>query len=118
MIARLTDPWFEAEFGGTGTEQGSFRRQGGQIDGAQLLFLWCPCAYGNDARAHGLIVPFANPRGATITEYNFGMRARDGVSRPRWQMSGTGLDDLTLSPSVDVGEPSCWHGYIENGVVR
>jgi hypothetical protein len=32
-------------------------------------------------------------------------------------MDGTGLSDLTLSPSVDVGEPSCWHGFIRNGEV-
>ncbi len=30
----------------------------------------------------------------------------------RWDVSGTGAADLTLSPSVDVG---CWHGYIRNG---
>jgi hypothetical protein len=118
VIARLTDPWFEAEFGGQGTERGSWRRQGGQLDGAQLLFLWCPCAFGNDSRAHGLMIPFANPRNAAVTQFNFGITGRDGKTKTRWQMSGTGLSDLTLSPSVDVGEPSCWHGYITQGEVR
>lgn len=36
----------------------------------------------------------------------------------RWRAYGTGLDDLTLAPSVALG-PSClWHGHIENGSVR
>ena len=118
MIARLVDPWFEAEFGGNDSPSGGWRRQGATIDGAQLLFLWCPCAYGHDARAHGLIVPFANPRGAPVPDHNFGIRARDGITKTRWQMTGTGLTDLTLSPSVDVGEPSCWHGHIVDGEVR
>lgn len=119
MIARLTDPWFEAEFGGKGTERGSFTRQGGVIDGAQLLFLWCPCAFGKDSRAHGLIVPFANPRNASIVQANFGITGRDGKTKTRWNIArGTGLSDLTLTPSIDVGEPSCWHGYIVSGEVR
>jgi hypothetical protein len=116
-LGRLTDPWYEAEFGGNATPAGGFRRQGGAIEGAQLLFLWCPCAYGNDARAHGLIVPFRNPRGAPVPDHNFGIRSRDGQTKPRWEMSGTGLADLTLSPSIDVGDPSCWHGYIQGGLV-
>jgi len=34
-------------------------------------------------------------------------------------MSGTGLHDLTLSPSVDVGSKNskCWHGWIKEGNV-
>lgn len=116
VIARLDDPWFEAEFVGGAAESGSYRRLP-SIDGAQGVFLWCPCAYGNDQRAHGLIVSFANPRGAPAAPGNFGMRARNGGPPPRWQMSGSGLGDLTLAPSVDVGEPSCWHGFIQNGIV-
>jgi uncharacterized protein DUF6527 len=115
MIARLDDPWFEAQFVGNAGASG--HRRLSSIDGAQGIFLWCPCAYGNDARAHGLIVPFANPRGAPVPPHNFGMRARGGGPPPRWQMAGSGIADLSLSPSIDVGEPSCWHGFITNGVV-
>ena len=32
----------------------------------------------------------------------------------RWHASGTGLADLTLTPSIDSG---CWHGFITNGEV-
>jgi hypothetical protein len=80
--------------------------------------LWCSCSFGNDGRAHGLIVPFANPRNAPVVQNNFGITSRDGKTKTRWQVSGTGLSDLTLSPSVDVGEPSCWHGHITDGEVR
>jgi hypothetical protein len=115
----LTDPWFEAEFVGQHNDHGGFIRQGAAIEGSQALFLWCPCAYGSQSgsRIHGLIVPFANPRNAPVPDGNFGIRARDGVTRPRWTMSGSSLGDLTLSPSVDVGEPSCWHGHITAGQV-
>src|SRR5271165_3716463 len=112
-LGRLLDPWYEAEFGGNAGPTGSWRRQGDTIEGAQLVFLWCPCAYGNDARAHGLIIPFRNPRNAPVPEHNFGILSRDGQTKTRWEMSGSGLHDLTLSPSVDVGDPSCWHGYIQ-----
>lgn len=114
-MRRLTDPWFEAEFYGNAAND-SHERQGDKIDGAQGLVLWCPCAYGNDQRAHGLLIPFANPRNAPPCPPGHGPVARDGT-HPRWQMTGTGLGDLTLSPSVDVGDDHCWHGFIRNGEV-
>lgn len=114
---KLTDPWFEAEFYGH-VSGGGFQRQGAQIDGAQGLFLWCPCAYGRDQFAHGLIIPFANPRNAPQLPPTHGPTMRGNPSvRPRWTMSGSGLDDLTLTPSVDVGDPSCWHGFVTGGIV-
>jgi len=38
----------------------------------------------------------------------------------RWQASGTGLDDLTLHPSVNaqVRDPTCWHGWVTNGEIK
>lgn len=43
----------------------------------------------------------------------------DEVPRPgRWQVasSSTGLDDLTLTPSVLLPGPGCgWHGFVTNG---
>lgn len=35
----------------------------------------------------------------------------------RWQVAGSGIDDLTLSPSVHLsGEGGCqWHGYVKGG---
>lgn len=115
MIALLSDAWFEARFIKDSTAQGH-RRQGA-LEGADGIFLWCPCAYPDDQRAHGLIISFANPQGAPPAPNDAGSCDRDGVPK-RWTMTGTGLKDLTLSPSVDVGNPSCWHGFIVNGEVR
>lgn len=134
MNARLIDPWFEAEFYGRLTPTSSFWRQGGTIEGAQGLFLWCPCGYGvldehgqekypldvslNKGRPHGVIVPFANPRNAPPCPADHGPVSSDGKTHPRWTMTGSGLQDLTLTPSIAVGgAPECWHGYITNGVV-
>jgi hypothetical protein len=111
----LTDPWFEAEFYGKAHEQ-CFTRIGANIDGAQGLFLWCPCGYSTD-KCHGLIVPFANPRNAPELPPDHGPTSRDGSYHPRWQMGGDGLHNLTISPSIDVGTDSCWHGHITGGAV-
>jgi hypothetical protein len=123
MIARLTDPWFKAWFYGNvqaadANGRGeSFHRQP-TIDGAQGIVLYCPCGYGKpDEHAHDLLIPFANPRNAPPCPESHGPFSRDGKTRPRWTMTGTGLDDLTLTPSVDVGKTSCWHGFITDGVV-
>lgn len=115
-MTRLTDPWFEAEFYGHVSTTGH-ARQGSVIEGAQGLFLWCPCGYPHDASAHGLLIPFANPRNAPAVPPDHGPISRDGSHHPRWTMAGSGLQDLTLAPSVDVGAPSCWHGFIKNGEV-
>lgn len=119
----LTDPYFDAWFYGNVTPADSaghgesFHRQEG-IDGAQGLVLYCPCGYGKgDTTAHGLIIPFANPRNAPSVPDNHGPLSRDGSKRPRWTMQGTSLADLTLTPSVDVGKVSCWHGFITNGQI-
>lgn len=104
---RLTDPWFEAEFIGRMTATG-WHRQGAQLEGAQGLLLYCPCCFGKDSGAHALVVSFANPQGAPAAP-------PEADPNPRWTMTGTGLEDLTLSPSVNAG---CWHGWIQNGEVR
>lgn len=124
---RLVEPWFEAEFIGNVTESGSFHRQGDVINGAQGVFLYSPCGYGSDSGAHCVIVPFANPRNAPQLPADF-------TPVSRWQMTGTGLNDLTVSPSVNCavgpGDPAlnmkpgecrpgrmCWHGWITAGEV-
>ena len=33
----------------------------------------------------------------------------------RWEVSGTGLQDLTLRPSVHVVAPCGWHGWVTDG---
>lgn len=110
---KLTDPWFEAEFYGAATPT-THHRQGGAIAGAQGISMWCPCGHpsrGDQAKStHGLLVPFANPQGASPAPEGHG-------PTPRWKMTGSGLDDLTITPSIDVGTDHCWHGFITNGEV-
>lgn len=127
VIAKLTDPWFDAQFYGEATDTGGFTCQGDKIDGAQGVMLWCPCGFNdpkyrepNGGRPHAIIVPFANPRNAPACPPGHGPNSRDpNAPRPRWQfVSGSSLADLTLSPSVAVGSPECWHGWIQNGEVR
>jgi hypothetical protein len=39
-------------------------------------------------------------------------------SGPRWDYSGTGLDDLTLSPGIDCYfKCRWWHGFVRDGEV-
>src|ERR1019366_615856 len=112
---RLTDPWFEAYFitdAGEGRAAGRRRKHVETLAEAQGVVLFCPCAFNKVEGAHGLMVPFTN-----APEHNFGVVARDKITRPKWTATGTGLHDLTLNPSVDVGTPSCWHGWIHGGEV-
>jgi hypothetical protein len=121
VIARLTDPWFEAQFMRCTTAAGWHLAD--ELRGSDGLWLWCPCGYGkpdypiDGARPHAVIVSFSNPIGAPPAPPAAGSQSRNG-GPSRWTMSGTGLADLTLSPSVAVGTPECWHGFIVNGEVR
>lgn len=120
----LTDLWFDAQFLGEMTVTGHKYIDG--IDGAQGIFFWCPCGFGkpefplDGGRPHGVIVPFRNPRNAPQLAPDVGPHSRNNPdAHPRWTVSGTGLADLTLSPSIDVGAPgSCWHGFITDGQVK
>lgn len=136
LPARLTDQWFDAHFFCEAREDGGFRVGENDISFAesQGLFLWCPCGYGaldaagaerfpldlslNRGRPHGLLIPFSNPPNGIAVPANFGPLSRDKQSRPRWVVSGSCLQDLSLSPSVAVGEPECWHGFITDGLVK
>lgn len=125
-MPKLTDPWFEAHFYGEITETSYHFLD--SIEGAQGLWLWCPCGFGRlefpleGPRPHGVCVPFQNPRNALPCPPNHGPFSKKTGSHPRWTMSGSSLEDLTLSPSIDVGggrgDTSCWHGFITGGEVR
>ena len=120
---KLTDEWFDAKFYGRISDDGSFSYLE-SIEGAQGLFLWCPCGFNNPryrepngGRPHGVLVPFANPRNAPPVPPNHGPMNKEATHRPRWTMSGTGLNNLTVVPSIAVDSPNCWHGFITNGEV-
>lgn len=34
---------------------------------------------------------------------------------PRWRVSGTGINDLTLFPSILLPSGCRWHGWVKNG---
>lgn len=139
LPARLIDPWFEAHFIANIGDDGSWRMNFDSgfpysFSQSQGLFLWCPCGFElldkdgkerfpldlslNRGRPHGLIIPFSNPPCGIPVPADFGPVSRDGKTRPRWAASGTGLNDLTLVPSVAVGAPECWHGHITLGEVK
>ncbi len=80
-----------------------------EFAGAQSIMFLCPGCYARNGGAvgtHSILVSF---EGAGVPpEYD---------RNPRWVVSGTGLDDLTLSPSISLGRtPGCgWHGFIQHG---
>lgn len=126
---RLRD--LDATFIGQATENGYTRQDG--IEGAQGLMFQCPsCGAGKergeeDGRrfirgAHYIRVCFSNPRNAPV--------AGDVVAggKPPWELvSGTSLDDVTVSPSINCDIPwqdeqgvshesSCkFHGFVREG---
>lgn len=111
------------------------RRSDGTIAGAQGVLFQCPlCGAGlepgeeNGRRflrgAHYILVCFSNPVMTNVAPDTTAGGA------PRWRIeSGSTLDDLTLSPSINCDIPwkdkdgvehpsSCrFHGYIRNGEV-
>ncbi len=66
---------------------------------AQGVRFTCPCDGG-----HSLLVWFA---GRGVPD--------DAEPRPRWDVMGSSIADLTLRPSVDA---KCWHGFVTGGIVR
>lgn len=74
---------------------------------AQGVMLRCPCGTG-----HYIQVTFAN-RGVRPEQGCHGVKGEP----TRWDVvSGSSLDDLTTRPSILIGGPCQWHGFITNGV--
>lgn len=138
----LTHPWFEAHFFNEAKSDGSYMshdpfegKNAIPLSLAQGLLLWCPCGIDqkdvdgnlrypldlslNKGRPHGCMIVFRNPLSGVIAPDNFGPTSRgDKNIHPRWTIvSGDSLSNLTLDPSIAVGNPECWHGWIKNGVV-
>lgn len=82
---------------------------------AQSVQFLCPVCYQKNqgpVGTHGVMVTFAN-RGVPD---HLGSQSRNG-GPSRWTASGTGLDDLTLTPSIDLTPGCTWHGFITGGQV-
>lgn len=76
---------------------------------AHLIRFLCPLCFeqnGGAAGTHMVIVPFANRGCPTVPMRN---RAGDPVW---WQVAGTGLHDLVLTPSVQLLGGCNWHGFV------
>lgn len=77
---------------------------------AHCVWLLCPkCFAANNGKAgtHQVCVYF---KGSPVPDV-----INQGV---RWDVSGAGLDDLTISPSILCIGGCAWHGFITNGDTR
>ena len=83
---------------------------------AQGLWFLCPkCFVANKGAigTHQVDVAFEG-RGALGDKGRMGW----GGIPTRWELTGTGLQDLTLRPSILLVGGCAWHGYITNGEVQ
>ncbi len=81
-----------------------------EAQGVRFLCPACFAANNGPIGTHSILVWFA---GCALPT---GLRPL-----PRWQVSGNGLNDLSLSPSInlDVGGGGCrWHGFVSAGEAR
>lgn len=83
------------------------------IDTSQGVMFLCPKCFeknGGPVGTHSVLTWF---RGRGVEP-----ERRPGPGR--WTVTGTGFEDLTLQPSVDLTaggrHPDEWHGWISNGV--
>lgn len=80
---------------------------------ADMIMFSCPACFGTD-REHCVMVTFAG------RDVPAEAGSRDSTGKPsRWTVAGTGLNDLSLTPSIalnasaDVKSNVCrWHGFV------
>lgn len=75
----------------------------------QIMFL-CPACFAKnhgDVGTHSVLVSFA---GRNIPDE---AGSRNSQGKPsRWTATGNNLDDLVLTPSILIGLPCQWHGFV------
>jgi len=78
---------------------------------AQGVYFLCPKCFAENGGAVGTHAVRVLFRGRNVPD--------DAWPLPgRWDVSGTGIDDLTLTPSIHLTGAGCgWHGFITNGLV-
>jgi len=96
---------------------GSFHERGEMLAGAQGILFDCPL--GTADHSHSVLIWF---RDCQVPP--------EASPKARWLAKGTCIDDLTLSPSINLDvpfidaagvshSPSCrWHGFINNGFAK
>jgi len=82
---------------------------------AEAHGVWTPCpkcaATGNP---HGVLSFFTG----VVLHAESDLGKNNAGQDVRWTPSGTSLEDLTLSPSIQIQGGCNWHGWIENGATR
>lgn len=111
----LTDPGQRRVYGipAGDMEPRTFLPNAATLAEAQGIVFDCPVC---KSPGHSIQVAFRD-RGVLA---HHGTRGKDGQPT-RWKVvSGTGFEDLTLSPSIDLTpwNPKCWHGHIRNGEIE
>jgi hypothetical protein len=85
------------------------------IERAQGLWFLCPKCFAQNSGpvgTHAVQISFES-RGVLPSQ---GTHNKEG--KPvRWNVSGTGINDLTLTPSILLEGGCAWHGFISNGEV-
>lgn len=84
-----------------------------EAQGVQFLCPLCFAANGGPVGTHWCSVSFEG-RGVADGQ---GSHNRKGEPT-RWAASGTGLDDLSLSPSVQIEGGCGWHGHVAGGAAE
>lgn len=78
-----------------------------QAQGVRFLCPACFVANGGPVGTHSILCWFRG-RGVPDTET---------PGPARWAASGTGLEDLTLSPSILLTSGCRWHGFVRKGAI-
>jgi hypothetical protein len=78
-----------------------------EAQGIRFLCPKCFEANGGAAGTHSVLCWFADK----------GVPADKSPGPARWPATGTGVEDITLTPSVLLLGGCGWHGWIKNGVV-
>jgi hypothetical protein len=87
-----------------------YKRRVDTLAEAQSVWFLCPACFQKNGGAKGTHMVEVGFHGRGLLDHQSSRSRAGGPSR--WHVDGTGLHDLTLSPSVDCG---CWHGFITNG---
>lgn len=76
---------------------------------AQGVCFLCPACFRANGGAEGTHAVFVWFRDRGVPE--------DEVPVPRWEVTGTGYADLTLSPSIHITRGCGWHGFVRGGAI-
>ncbi len=85
------------------------------LEDAQCVWFLCPKCFaslGGFVGCHMVEVTFAG-RGVPA---GVGIKNRKGED-VRWQVGGSGLADLTISPSILIEGGCGWHGFVQQGKI-